>query len=175
MDKKVQRAIGSSTAKEYILTLDCAKNLAMMEKKKGELVRRYFLLMENILKEYEKWSLIREPEKCGANDLKQSIKEWCERNDKLDVPVSVFYTQEFNMLNVCLTGFKAQDIRNIKNVLDSQTRNNLDFEVNNALHMLQFTDIALLNSNMSFEQRKSIIENTCNKTYKHIKDEFIKG
>lgn len=175
---KTQRKDGQLGAKvknKISLTLNCAKKIAMRQNNEnGDLVCDYFILMENILKEYEKWSLVREPEKCGANDMRQAIKQWCERNN-MDSTIQLFYTREFNMLNENLTGFKAVDIRDLKHISDNKTRDNLDIEVNKALHMLQFTNIALLNSDIGFDIRSEIIKKTCNSTYKNIKEEFLKG
>lgn len=163
----------------YTLTLETAKSLALatgIDKKssdevreKGDLVRKYFISMEKILKDYEVWTMIREPEKQGWNDMKLSIHDWCVRKgyDFLD---NVFYTREANMINVALTGMKASDLNFKNRVDDKQTRDNLQIEVNKAIADLQIINKALLDSDMDFEVRKGIIENTCKNTYSKIKD-----
>lgn len=176
---KSKRSKNGRPEVNYNLTLETAKSLALgvgTTKKsskevrdKGNLVRRYFILMENIIKKNEYWNEIREPEKEGAKIMKSAICNWCIRNgfDNLN---EVFYTREFNMLNLSLTGMDAQQLRLITNTKDKQTRDNLTAEVNKALSFLQFTNTALLNNNLDFKTRTEFIKVTCENTYKNIKN-----
>ncbi|QDY27199.1 antA/AntB antirepressor family protein [Clostridium botulinum] len=155
------------------LTLNTAKKIAMRQNNdNGDLVCNYFILMENILKDYEIWTLVREPEKDGWNEMKGYIKEWCKKRN-YDYKDDYFYIREANMLNETLTGFTATGIRNIKQVSDNQTRDNLNSTINNALSVLQKVNISLLIADMDFEKRKEIIENTCKNQYAHIKKMFL--
>lgn len=161
--------------------LDVAKDLAMsvgmnkasndISKNKGKMVRSYFKLMEKILKKYEVWSEVRKVEKDGWNEMKATIAEWCQRKG-FDFLNDYFYMREANMLNEALTGKKASDIRVFKKVLDNQTRNNLDKEINRALSELQQINMGLLDSDMDFEERKLVIGNRCRRKYKEIKEKF---
>ncbi|MBY6842773.1 antA/AntB antirepressor family protein [Clostridium botulinum] len=161
------------TPKKIItLTLNCAKKIAMRQNNNnGDLVCDYFILMENILKDYETWMLIREPEKQGFNKMKKYISEWCKKRG-YDNSNNYFYIREANLLNESLTGLRAIDIRIKKQVEDNQTRNNLDYKVNNILATLQEINISLLIADMDFDKRKEIIENTCSSQYSYIKELF---
>lgn len=156
------------------LTLKTAKKIAMRQNNdNGDLVCDYFILIEKILKEYETWTLIREPEKQGFNKMKKYISEWCKKRG-YDSSNNYFYIREANLLNESLTGLRAIDIRIKKQVEDNQTRNNLDYTVNNILATLQEINISLLIADMDFDKRKEIIKNTCNSQYSHIKELFNK-
>ncbi|WP_163279205.1 antA/AntB antirepressor family protein [Clostridium sporogenes] len=164
---------GISIKNIITLSLNCAKKIAMRQNNdNGDLVCDYFILMENVLKDHEIWTLIREPEKDGWNEMKSYIREWCIKRN-YDEKDNYFYIREANMLNEALTGFTAIGIRNIKQVYDNQTRDNLDSITNNALSSLQKVNISLLIANMDFEKRKEIIEDTCKTQYIHIKEMFL--
>lgn len=174
---------GGRPEENYILTLETAKSLALGVgttknsseeiREKGRLIRDYFILIEKILKKYEVWSEVRKIEKDGWNEMKIATAEWCQRKE-FDFLNDYFYIREANMLNEALTGKKAVEIRAFKNVLDNQTRDNLDKEINRALSELQQINMGLLDSDMEFEERKSIIENRCRRKFKHIKEKFNK-
>lgn len=67
--------------KGYKLTLDMAKELCMISKStEGKLCRKYFILIEKTLKDYEEWSKVRCPEKQEANNLKSELKKWASKN-----------------------------------------------------------------------------------------------
>lgn len=162
----------------HILTLEAAKSIALgvgTDKKssvevrqKGNLVRKYFILIEKALKEMDKWIEVREPEKEGWNSMVFSLQNWCaRRNHVMD---DVFKSREANMINIALTGMDASEIRYITKAKDNITRDGLQAEVNQAISNLQFLNKSLLDSNMDFEVRKGIIETTCKTTYNHIKD-----
>ncbi len=103
--------------------------------------------------------------------MRNAIQDWCIKNN-YDEKDDSFYKREANMLNVALTGMRAIDLRYLKHVQDNQTRDSLDREVNQILSKLQDVNISLLIANMSFDQRKKIIEDTCKNQYSHIKDKF---
>lgn len=169
---KVPTVAKGSKKHMITLTLDCAKKVAIRQNNnKGDLVCDYFILIEKILKEYETWKLIREPEKQGFNKMKKYISEWCKKRG-YDNSNNYFYIREANLLNESLTGLRAIDIRIKKQVEDNQTRNNLDYTVNNILATLQEINISLLIADMDFDKRKEIIENTCSSQYSHIKELF---
>lgn len=166
-------------SENHTFTIEVAKSLSLSVgttakssekvREKGNLVRKYFILIEKILKDYEKWTMVREPQKEGWNVLDKAIDEWCVRNGH-DFKDRAFHSREANMLNIALTGCSACEL-NIKNkVKDKKTRDNLNIEVNKALSELQIIDKALIDSDMNYDTRKVIIENTCKITYARIKD-----
>ncbi|MGU8921346.1 antA/AntB antirepressor family protein [Clostridium perfringens] len=166
---------------DYLFTLNVAKELAQgigttkhsskEVRDKGHLVRRYFILIEQILKEYENWTKERNPEKEGYKEMKVAIHDWCMRKE-FDFLNDYFYIREANMLNIVLTGQKAIDLRALKGVKDNKTRDNLDIEINKALADLQNNNMMLLANDMDFEMRQQFLENYCNKKYKYIKERF---
>lgn len=55
---------GDVKSKTYTLTVDMAKQLAMIDKKEsGFIARKYFILMEKIVADNKDWLAIRDPEK----------------------------------------------------------------------------------------------------------------
>lgn len=167
--KKVERHILTlETAKSIALGVGTDKKSSVEVRQKGNLVRKYFILIEKALKEMDKWIEVREPEKEGWNSMVFSLQNWCaRRNHVMD---DVFKSREANMINIALTGMDASEIRYITKAKDNITRDGLQAEVNQAISNLQFLNKSLLDSNMDFEVRKGIIETTCKTTYNHIKD-----
>ena len=159
---------------EYKLTLDMAKQLCMIENnERGKLCRMYFIIMENTLRSYEDWVNSRNSEKKNANILKTKIGQYASRNLEC-YDLKAMCAREFNLLNISLTGNTALDIKLKLGYLDKNTREHLNTDINKALDKLQEFDINLLDCNMDFETRKSMIENICNTNYKNIKEEFNK-
>lgn len=166
---------------DYMLTIDGAKSVCLTVgnnknykeefRQTGKIIRSYFILVEKILKEHEIWSITRHSSKEGWKELEVALTENLLRSN-FDSSDRAFFIREANMINVALTGLKAHEIRLEKHVKDDKTRDNLDIELNKALDGLQQTDISLLDSDMDFESRKRVIENTCNKRYSHIKEQF---
>lgn len=156
----------------HLFTVDMAKNVCMMENTdKGRLTRSYFILMEKALRNMDDWLIVREPQKEG-------YKEMCVELDKVykaknphekTIPFHIF-TNEANMINVALLGLDAKNIRRSLEIKDCQTREWLNTEVNKALYELQLINSSLISSGMSFENRKQIIENTCNNKYIGLKN-----
>ena len=155
---------------EYKITLDMAKQLCMIENNElGKLCRKYFISIERTLKDYKEWTRIREPEKEQANLLKDSIRRYLERNDGFDdTRYKSMKCKEFNMINSCLTGYEAIDLRKIHQCKDDITRDRLNIETNNAILELQKIDIMLIDSDMNFEMRKQFIKKNCENNYKHL-------
>jgi hypothetical protein len=73
------------------------------------------------------------------------------------------------MLNTCVSGLKAQDIKVHIGFDDRTTRDHLETERNKALSEIQLLNIHLLNTDMSFEERSEIIKRACNSKYSHLK------
>ena len=169
IDTCVKREKGGTILKEKYVTLDVAKDIAMLSGTDiGNEVRKYFKVMEKTLRNYEKWIATREPEKDGANVMRSHIASWCDRNG-YDKTLKKFYTREFNLLNESLVGLDAQGIKYEIGYKDKQTREHLLEMENKALSFLQDLNISLLNADMSFEDRSNIIKITCNTKYPKLK------
>ena len=111
MTSQKRSALGITT--EYNISLDMAKHLSMLENNViGQEVRSYFIIMEKTLRDYEKWTSTREPEKQEYNLMVDELKNWCERKGyELDKKLfSAFRIKESNMINENLTGKIAREI-----------------------------------------------------------------
>ncbi len=113
---------------DYILTLDCAKQLAMVERTDiGALVRRYFITIEKAFKNRNNWNknrkntLINCKELRGALILKREellngIPEWITSGN--------LYSIEFSLLNTVILGMSATQHRKEQNIsANDQIRN----------------------------------------------------
>jgi phage anti-repressor protein len=159
---------GDKKSKDYFTTLDMAKNLALVENNdNGFIVRKYFIVMEKALRNYETWTSIREPEKDGWNIMRQYVKEWCIRNN-YDETLNKFYIREANMININLTGKSANEIKTHIGFNDTITRDHLDSETNKAISELQNINISLLLADLDFKTRSSIIKTTCENKYSEL-------
>lgn len=150
------------------LTLECAKKIAMRQNnKQGDIVCDYFITMEKVLRNYEKWINVRIPERANANIMRSKIKDWCIKNG-YDVNEGS-YSREFNMINLAITGNTALGIKLKLGYKDKQTREHLDIFKNRTIDLMQGINITLLELNMSFEERTKFIEDKCNNEYNDLK------
>lgn len=157
-----------------MLTLDSAKKIAMRQNNdKGDLVVNYFIILEKTIRNYEKWSTTREPEKKNWNYMMSCLEQWC-KNQSFDYADKVFRTREANMINESLTGRTALELKLHIGYKDKLTREHLNCEINKAIDELQLINSSLLLANMDFETRKSIIKSTCDAKYKHLHKDYKK-
>lgn len=172
--KKDENSKGGRPKEEYTLTLDMAKQLCMIENnERGNLCRRYFIIIEHTFREHGDWIITRLNEKQNANILKSKLGEWAGKNlDCYDI--KAIYAREFNMINKNLTGNTALEIKLKLGYLDKITRNHLTKEINEGINYIQEFDINLLECNIDFETRNNMILNICNSKYKKLKEEFNK-
>lgn len=152
--KRVIANNGYKTVKGYTLTMYMAESLAMVERTEtGEIVRRYFMLMRDIVANNKEWWEIRISERSNykplCEALSQNIFRKCGRyGDKYD------FAREANFLNVIATGAKAQDIRNYLMIQTNElTRDSLEKDYNERLEFLQEQDILYLGTDMPLRQR----------------------
>lgn len=153
-----EKPLGGRPTSEYSLTIECAKNLSMMENTdSGALCRKYFILMEKAVKKNTEWELIRHPLKQGYKAMQKALDEYMirmvQRNaDDWD------YRIEADALNVIATGFKAQDIRNYVGCKDNVTRDSLTAMYNEYLLKLQELNIVYLGMNMNRYDRYKMLK-----------------
>jgi phage anti-repressor protein len=157
------------TAKQVSMFTGVDKNSSDKVRNKGKLIRTYFITMEKTLRKYEKWTEIREPQKAGNNEMKEIINDEYMKSHNTDSSPFYIFCNENDMLNIALLGKKAKEVKELLDYEDKMTREHFTSDINKALSELQMINSSLVVSNMDFDSRKSIIQNTCNIKYSHIK------
>lgn len=149
---------GGRPENEYMLSIDMAKQLAMIDKKEvGFIARSYFILMEKAVKRNMEWELIRTPLKQGYNKLKETLDSYMQR--VVQRPADDWdYKIEVNSLNILATGLSAQEIRNYVGCQDKNTRDSLTATYNEYLLKLQEYDILFLSWNLNRYERYQKLE-----------------
>lgn len=162
---------------DYILTLDCAKQLAMVERTDiGALVRRYFIIIEKAFKNRTNWNqnrkntLINCKELRGAlitkrEELLNGVPEWITNGN--------LYSIEFSLLNTVILGMSATRYRKEHNISSSdQIRNYFSEDQLDDVERLERYDAQLIISQeiYSYEERKQILQTE----YDHVKNRKTK-
>lgn len=150
---------------DYILTLDCAKQLAMVERTDmGALVRRYFIIIEKAFRNRTSWNtnrkntLINCKELRGAlitkrEELLNGVPEWITNGN--------LYSIEFSLLNTVILGMSATQYRKEHNISSNeQIRNYFSEDQLDDVERLERYDAQLIISQeiYSYEDRKHILQ-----------------
>lgn len=150
---------------DYILTLDCAKQLAMVERTNiGALARRYFIIIEKAFKNRTNWNrnrkntLINCKELRGAlitkrEELLNGVPEWITNGN--------LYSIEFSLLNAVILGMSATQYRKERNISSTeQIRNYFSEDQLDDVERLERYDSQLIFSQeiYSYEERKHILK-----------------
>lgn len=150
---------------DYILTLDCAKQLSMVERTDiGALVRRYFIIIEKAFKNRTNWNknrkntLINCKELRGAlitkrEELLNGVPEWITNGN--------LYSIEFSLLNTVILGMSATQYRKEHNISSNeQIRNYFSEDQLDDIERLERYDAQLIISQeiYSYEERKQILQ-----------------
>lgn len=158
---------------DYILTLDCAKQLAMVERTDiGALVRRYFITIEKAFKNRRNWNhnrkntLINCKELRGAlitkrEELLNGVPEWLTNGN--------IYSIEFSLLNSVILGMPATQYRKEHNISsNAQIRNYFTEDQLDDVERLELYDAQLIISQeiYSYEERKNILQTEYNRSKK---------
>ena len=150
---------GYTMSKEYTLSVDMAKQLAMIDKKEsGFITRKYFILMERIVKDNKDWLEIRYPERKEYKSMCEALsnniyKHNARPADKYD------YSREANILNIIATGSEAQSIRNYFGLSNQSelTRDSLEKDYNEKLAFLQKQNMIYLGLDMPIVERVKML------------------
>lgn len=149
---------GYKSIKEYTLTIDMAKELAMIENNEiGRMVRKYFIKCEKALKQLVEWERVRTPEKGLYKEMCSELNSYMLRNENKKAETH-HYINEANMLNKICLGANAKDIREFINAQDNNTRDYLNVKYNTYLYKMEELDIMYLKMNMSKEVRCNLIQ-----------------
>ena len=156
--KTVEAENTNITTKEYFLTIDCAKNVSMMEStESGSLCRRYFILMEQIVSDNKEWLAIRDPEKVEYKKMSAEVDAWCFRIWHHHASRSE-YAVEADMLNTIVTGKTSQQLKSDYGVASNDMiRDYLKKEHNEELLFLEQQNQVLLLMDMGFTERKNML------------------
>ena len=151
---------GDTRSYDYIVSLDMAKHLCLMEKNEiGRAVRQHFIDAEAQLKQVAptvyKNTLAKTQARLAAIDhnreMTDAIKAMLQRTGT--TPKTYHYSQEQEMLDSLVLGMNVRQWRKqrgiIGNVRDQFTTGQL-----NTLKILQSTNTALINLDMTYHERK---------------------
>lgn len=150
---------------DYFLTLDCAKQLAMVERTSiGALVRRYFIIIEKAFKNRTSWNKNRKNTLINCKELRSAL---IVKSDELlnGVPEWItngnLYSIEFSLLNTVILGMSATQYRKEHNISSNeQIRNYFSEDQLDDVERLERYDAQLIISQeiYSYEERKQILQ-----------------
>ena len=164
---------------DYILTLDCAKQLAMVERTDiGALVRRYFITIEKAFKNRNAWNKNRKNTLINCKELRSALIT--KREELLNgVPEWMvngnLYSVEFSLLNSVILGMSATQYREEHNIFDNaQIRNYFTEDQLDDVERLERYDAQLIVSQeiYSYDERKQILQTEYNRV-KNRKTKWI--
>ena len=150
---------------DYILTLDCAKQLAMVERTDiGALVRKYFITIEKAFKNRRNWNHNRKNTLINCKELRNALI--IKREELLNgVPEWItngnIYSIEFSLLNSVILGMSATQYRKEHNIGSNiQIRNYFSENQLDDVERLERYDAQLIISQeiYSYEERKQILQ-----------------
>lgn len=159
---------GGSNRKDYLLTLDTAKGIAMITgkmnhvseelKKRSKLARRYFILMEKIVKDNNFWEIVRYIERKRYKPMDEVLGEYIRRNFNRE-PNDIDYAREADIINIICIGYKARDIKLLKGAVFKgyDTRDCLSKEQNEYIKEAQELNITLLDIDLADSLRYQAI------------------
>lgn len=154
----IQKRNSLNITTEYYLTMECAKQLSMIENNdNGKIARKYFITVEKVLKKAIEWNLIRKPEKERYKEMCNELKLYLMRNFNKE-PKFYDFINEANALNKICLGADAKTIRSYIDAQDKNTREWLEAKYNEYLDKLQELNIMYLRMNFDKEKRYDLIK-----------------
>lgn len=152
-------------SKEYYITIDMAKQLAMVQNnEKGKLARKYFIAVEKVLKLAIQWERIRKPEKEEYKIMCKELDLFMQRNYGKKAETH-HYTNEADTLNKICLGATAKKIKEYIDAQDENTRDWLQAKYNLYLSEMQRLNIMYLRMNMNKEIRYNLLKQGFKVTY----------
>lgn len=144
--------------KEYYLTVNMCKELCTIENNElGKLARRYFILMEDLIKRNDKWWSTRNPQRANYKPMCEAVSEAIHKSSGRYGDDSDF-SREANILNRIATGCSALEIKLYLGVgINELTRDNLTSDYNEKIAFLQEQNILLLGIGLPIIQRVNML------------------
>lgn len=145
---------------DYIVSLDMAKHLCLMEKNEiGRAVRQHFIDAERQLKQVAptvyKNTLAKTQARLASIDhnreMTDAIKAMLQRTGT--TPKTYHYSQEQEMLDSLVLGMNVRQWRKKQGIVGN-VRDQFTTEQLNTLKILQSTNTALINLDMNYHERK---------------------
>jgi phage anti-repressor protein len=157
--------------KDYVITVDFAKHLAMMARtEKAHLYRNYFIKCETDLKklkaEQAEFHKFRESARHDAIEFSNAVFHYSQRN--LCSYQDYHGAREFDLLNVIALGMKASEYKQRNNLPESlkSIRDNLTTLEIEAIEYLQRMDTALLEMDrFNFNERHDELKRLFDKKF----------
>lgn len=144
--------------KEYYLTVNMCKELCTIENNElGRLARRYFILMEDLIKRNDDWWKVRKPQRLNYKPMCKAVSEAVHKSTGNYGDDSDF-SREANILNRIVTGCSALEIKLYLGVgINELTRDNLTNDYNEKISFLQEQNILLLGMGLPIIQRVNML------------------
>lgn len=151
-------ASGEKHTTEYLLTLDMAKQLAMIENNElGVIARRYFISLERMILKNKDWLRIRHPEKYHYNKMCEELNKYTIKNHSREAD-HYDYSREAELLNIIVTGKKSAELRLKYRVETNEAlRDSLVLEFNDQLLFLEEQNQLLLLLNYDYPKREEML------------------
>jgi phage anti-repressor protein len=176
VNREIAKNLEGGRPKNIIkLTLHTAKKIAMRQNnEQGDLICDYFILLEEAIKNMDKWYEARHPEKEGYKSMCSTLDKQYQDTHDGKKPDFHIYTNNADMINLCMFGKKSKAMKQILDVeYDDLLRDSLTTEANKAIYEVQLLNENLILSNVDFQTRKQIITNTCNSKYMDIRVKIV--
>ena len=151
---------GGHNKVDYIVSLDMAKHLCLMEKNEiGRAVRQHFIDAETQLKQVApavyKNTLAKTQARLAAIDhnreMTDAIKAMLQRTGT--TPKTYHYSQEQEMLDSLVLGMNVRQWRKKQGIVGNVRDQFITWQLN-TLKILQSTNTALINLDMNYHERK---------------------
>lgn len=156
---------GGRPSTEYNITIDMAKQLAMVQNNElGKLARKYFLSVEKVLKLAIQWDRIRKPEKEEYKIMCKELDLYMQRNYGKKAEF-YHYMNEADTLNKICLGSTAKKIKAYIEAQDENTREWLESKYNLYLSEMQRLNTMYLRMNMDKKIRYNLLKQGFKVTY----------
>ena len=141
---------GGHNRVDYIVTLDMAKHLCLMEKNEiGRAVRQHFIDAERQLRQAKTQARLAAID--HNREMTDAIKATLQRTNK--APKAFYYSREQEMLDSLVLGENVRRWKKQQGIIGN-VRDRFTTEQLNTLKTLQATNTALINLGMNYYERK---------------------